>query len=62
MLKTYNYLFIINILDCLKLIDNYTPKTNNLKCKFSAFYFSTLSTGFIVVFSFFKFLKRIYII
>ena len=59
MLKTYDYLLIINILSCLNFIDKYKSKTDNLKCKFSAFYFSTLSTEFIVVFSFFKLLKRI---
>ena len=57
LLKTYYYLFIINILSCLKLIDKYNSKTDNLKCKFYYHIFSTLSTGFIVVFNLFKFLK-----
>ena len=39
-------------------MNNLSPVTDNLKSKFKHYYFSTLSTGFIVVFSFFKFLKK----
>lgn len=39
-------------------MNNLPPVTDNLKSKFKHYYFSTLSTGFIVVFSFFSYLKK----
>ena len=56
-MTTFNYLFIISILSCLELIDKYNSKTYNLIRKFYCHIFSTLSTGIIVVFNLFKFLK-----